>query len=139
MKNCVPAKSAPEEKAFQPYEIEIIREHLWQRITSGNYDVNGYAILFASETGLREGEILSLKWEDITAKAIHVHSQQNDETIDGKKTYYYNPTTKNEKGVGRNGRYIPITDEIRKILDALQKNQQKIRCQIGMGILQRRW
>ena len=83
-------------------------------------------MLFSSETGLREGEIPSLKWSDITDKAIHIHSQQNDEYRDGKKVYYYNPTTKNEKGVSHNGRFIPITNEIRNILDELKAKQDAL-------------
>lgn len=85
-----------------------------------------YAILFSSESGVREGEIPSLKWSDITDRAIHIHSQQNDEIRDGKKVYYYNPTTKNEKGVSHNGRFIPITSAIRKILDELKSKQEAL-------------
>ena len=49
-------------KAYQPNEIELIRTHLWKRVQTLKYDINGYAILFSSETGVREGEIPSLKW-----------------------------------------------------------------------------
>lgn len=55
----------PEDKAFQPKEVEKIRKHLWNRIENYTYDVFGYAILFSSYTGIRLGEIPSLKWDDI--------------------------------------------------------------------------
>ncbi|MBQ8139000.1 MAG: tyrosine-type recombinase/integrase [Lachnospiraceae bacterium] len=84
------------------------------------------AILFSSETGVREGEIPSLKWSDISGNAIHIHSQQNDEYRDGVRVFYYNPSTKNEKGISSNGRYIPITNRIRRILDELREKQVKL-------------
>ena len=125
-KNFTPTSRKPEDKAFQPDEVELIRTHLWERVHKERYDVNGYAILFSSETGVREGEIPSLKWSDITGNAIHIHSQQNDEHRDGKKVFYYNPTTKNEKGISSNGRYIPITNRIRAILDELKEKQNDL-------------
>lgn len=126
VKNCILASNRPEDKAFQPDEIKMIQEHLWERIERMQYDVNGYAILFSSETGVREGEIPSLRWEDVTDTYIHIHSQQNDEIRDGKKYYYYNPSTKNEKGVSRGGRKIPMNDRIRNILVSLRKKQEEL-------------
>ena len=125
-KNFAPTSNKPEDKAFQPREIELIRDYLWKRVNEMRYDVNGYAILFSSETGLREGEIPSLKWSDIEGNAIHIHSQQNDERRDGVKVYYYNPTTKNEKGVSNNGRYIPLTNRISHILAELKAKQKAL-------------
>lgn len=125
-KNCSHTSKRPEDKAFQPDEIQLIQEHLWKRVKRMHYDVNGFAILFSIETGVREGEIPSLKWTDVGENAIHIHSQLNDEKRDGKKVYYYNPSTKNEKGVSRDGRYFPMTDEIRRILTALKEKQKKL-------------
>ena len=125
-KNFKPSSNRPEDKAFQPEEVAQIREYLWERIRKSRYDVNGYAILFASETGVREGEIPSLKWSDVKDNAIHIHSQQNDEKRNGVKVYYYNPTTKNEKGVSHNGRFIPLTNRIRNILEDLKAKQESL-------------
>ena len=77
-KNFTPTNDKPEDKAFQPHEVDMIRKHLWERVHRLRYDVNGYAILFSSETGVREGEIPSLKWSDVKGNSIHIHSQQND-------------------------------------------------------------
>ena len=125
-KNLKPTSNKPENKAFQPSEVAMIRDYLWKRIDNSTYDVYGYAIIFSSYTGIRLGEIPSLKWSDISYSSIHIHSQQNDEKQDDKKVYYYNPTTKNEKGISRNGRFIPLTDNIRRILDSLKNNQHKL-------------
>lgn len=122
-KNCIDNYKNPEDKAFQPFEIELIKKTVRERINNSKYDVNGYAILFSIETGVREGEIPSLKWSDIYNDRIHIHSQQNDEMRDGKKVYYYNPTTKNEKGISQNGRYIPLTNNVRMILTELKNRQ----------------
>lgn len=122
-KNCKARKTNPEQKAFQPHEIELIKKTLWERIAKMKYDVNGYAILFSIETGCREAEIPSLKWSDIYPDRIHIHSQQNDQMENGKKVYYYNPSTKNEKGVSLNGRYIPINQNTRHILTELKREQ----------------
>ncbi len=125
-KNLRQTNYIPKDKAFQPEEIRVIRDYLWKRTKRLRYDVNGYAILFASETGVREGEIPSLKWSDITKNAIHIHSQQNDERRDGTKVFYYNPTTKNEKGESNNGRYIPLTKRIKEILDEIKAKQEAL-------------
>lgn len=122
-KNCTATLNRPGDKAFQPDEIKLIREHLWERVHSRKYDVNGYAILFSSHTGVRQGEIPSLRWDDIGDNKIHIHSQQNDKKVDGKKVYYYEPTTKNEKGVSNDGRYLPLTDEVNRILTELKQKQ----------------
>ena len=58
VKNFTPTNDKPEDKAFQPHEVDMIREHLWERVHKLRYDVNGYAILFSSETGVREGDLL---------------------------------------------------------------------------------
>ena len=67
-----------------------------------------------------------MKWSDVKGNSIHIHSQQNDEKRDGVKVYYYNPTTKNEKGVSNNGRFIPLTNRIREILDELKAKQKAL-------------
>ena len=54
-KNCVDKPHNPEDKAFQPFEIKIIKKALRERVNRLKYDVNGYAVLFAIETGVREG------------------------------------------------------------------------------------
>lgn len=64
---------------MSPDEIESLKAEVRKRMTMkkyGSYYINGYAMLFAIETGVRVGELCALKWEDITANSIHIHSQQ---------------------------------------------------------------
>ncbi len=70
----------------------------------GRYYINGYALLFAIETGVRVAELCSLMWDDVLDNCIHIHNQQlNKKNKDGHKTYYLAPYTKNEKGISSEG------------------------------------
>ena len=129
MKHCRTTQKNPEEKAFQLDELDSLRDYLWNRVHTYKYDVNGYAILFASWTGMREGELASLKWSDISENFVHIHSQQNDEYRydehnNRKKVIYYNPTTKDEKGYSNGGRYFPLFDKVKEILVELKRKQE---------------
>lgn len=142
LRYCETKEVAPDDKAFQPEQLKEICAYLWERIAKTKYDVNAYAILFSEATGVREGEIPSLRWEDVdfALKTVHIHSQQND-TYDGQcyevrnsihvskhnnAWFYYNPTTKNEKGESKNGRFIPMTEKVRIILISLKESQKKL-------------
>ena len=139
-KHCIQASNKPEDKALQPDQVQKLKDYVWNRVGRLPYDVNGYAILFATSSGVRVGEIPSLKWSDVTDNAIHIHSQQNDTydpnstevknspyvTKAGKTYSYYNPTTKNEKGVSDDGRYFPMTKELKEIFDALREKQKSL-------------
>lgn len=96
MKNITVKNIEPEEKAFQPNEIALIRETLRNRIPSVGYNakVNSYAIIFSTYTGLRIGELCSLKWRDIEDNRIHIHSQMINDYVDHKRTYKYEDATK---------------------------------------------
>ena len=118
----------PELKAFQPEEVEQIREVLYERIKNHEYDINAYALLFSSYSGSRIGEIPSLKWNDIKwdNNVIHIHSQQGITYKNGHKEHYYNPTTKNEKGYSRNGRYVPMPAPLKLLFEELKAKQAEL-------------
>lgn len=122
-------RSKPEEKAYQPADIEKIQNHIYERMKRRNpiyqVDMNGYAILLSIETGMRCAELCSLKWEDIKENTIHIHSQLLDQRVNGARIYYYEPTTKDEKGCERGGREFPKTRKISEILDAAKLLQQR--------------
>lgn len=117
-------KPTPQEKAFQPNEVELIRNKCLERIKRYEYDINAYAILFSSYSGVREGEIPSLKWSDIdfNTREIHIHSQQLKKN--GK--LYYEPSTKDEKGISNDGRYFPMYNSIYSLLMELKNKQEKL-------------
>lgn len=141
IKRCKPSRNHPEDKAFQPKDLEKIRTALQKRIDGLRYDVNGYAILFASYTGVREGEIPAIQWSDVdfSKHRIHIHAQQNitedsnavevitslyvTKSKSERTIFYYNSSTKNEKGESKDGRMIPLTCDVETILRELQRKQ----------------
>ncbi len=129
MKSCDTRKAKPEEKILSPAEIDILRNEVRHRMTKdkwGSYYINGYAMLFAIETGVRAGELCALKWEDIHETYIHIHAQQLTQKENGEKVYYYDPHTKNEKGISADGRKFPLTKKIRELLDELKNKQNEL-------------
>jgi len=130
-KSCDTVPASCKDKIFTEEEIEQIKDKIAQRMTWNTYKgyfVSGYAILLAIETGMRVGELCSLKWTDISDKFIHIHTQllsEYDAEIKGDR-YYIVPYTKNEKGVSRDGRYFPITSTIKTILSAIQEVQKSL-------------
>ena len=62
MKSCDTRKARPEEKILSPEEIDSIKDEVRHRISFrkwGSYYINGYAVLFAIETGVRVGKLCS--------------------------------------------------------------------------------
>lgn len=114
---------------MSPDEIESLKAEVRKRMTMkkyGSYYINGYAMLFAIETGVRVGELCALKWEDITANSIHIHSQQLNKSVEGGKEYYLVPYTKNEKGESEDGSDFPLTKKIKELLLELKNKQDAL-------------
>ncbi|MCF0142462.1 MAG: tyrosine-type recombinase/integrase, partial [Parasporobacterium sp.] len=129
LKSCDTKKAKPEEKILSPEEIQILRDEVRHRMTLakyGSYYINGYALLFAIETGVRVGELCALKWEDVKENSIHIHCQQLYRKCEGGKDYYLVPYTKNEKGQSADGREFPLTRKIREILAELKGKQMEL-------------
>ena len=129
LKSCDTTKPKPEEKILAPEEIDRIREEVRRRMQMkkyGRYYVQGFAVLFAIETGVRVGELCALKWEDVHEDRIHIHSQLLRHKDDGRWTYYLETTTKNEKGVSNDGRDFPLTDSLAKLLDEVRALQSEM-------------
>ena len=129
LKSCDTTKPKPEEKILSPEEIRMIQEEVRKRMQTkkhGRYYVQGFAVLFAIETGVRVGELCALKWEDVHEDVIHIHSQLLRHKVDGRWTYYLVSTTKNEKGVSNDGRDFPLTDSLAKLLAEVKSLQEEM-------------
>lgn len=144
LKSCDCKKRKAEDKIFTAEEIEMIQALVHKRMTEKQYHgyfINGYAILFSIETGMRVGEICSLKWNDVYDNYIHIHSQQlksksapNNTGIPKPKgtlapktsKYYYADWTKDEKGISSGGRKFPLTTKIRNLLSELRSVQKEL-------------
>ncbi|SEK18470.1 Site-specific recombinase XerD [Pseudobutyrivibrio ruminis] len=128
--NCVTRES--EDNIFSNKQIEDIRAFLKERNVTTKfkgYDINGYAITLSTFIGTRVGEICSLKWSDIKEYFIWIHSQMVEgERIAGQgMTWEYCPYTKNErKKSSKKGRYYPLTDDTRALLQEIKAKQVEL-------------
>lgn len=128
-KSCVVTSASSEDKIFSESEIELIKTTIRKKMNYKNYEgyfINGYAMLFAIQTGVRCAELCSLKWTDIKESYIHIHSQQLKKKGEHQSIYYYAPYTKNEKGISKNGRQFPLTNAIKDLLQELKNLQEQL-------------
>lgn len=101
----------PEDNIFTESEISMIIDFV-----SKNPTLNGYGVLIAIYTGMRAGEIVSLKHEDIFKDYIYVHRTQVRYMDNGKNVYVIKDHTKTDAGT----RKVAITDKLRSILVKLR-------------------
>ena len=131
-KSCDIKPAKAENKILTEEEIQKVVDAVRTRMKYKQYKgyfINGYAILLAIETGMRAGELCSLKWEDIKTDHIHIHSQQLHRLRKDKKCtkeYYYADWTKDEKGIPNGGRIFPLTNNIKAILQELKSLQDSL-------------
>ena len=101
----------PEDNIFTESEIQKIIDFIKVKPS-----LNGYGVLIAIYTGMRAGEIVSLKHEDIFKDYIYVHRTQIRYMKDGKNVYEIKDHTKTDAGT----RKVAITDKLRSILVKLR-------------------
>lgn len=85
--------------------------------TCSSNNINDIAILFAVYTGMRVGEIVSLKWQDIGERFIYIQRTQvrfKDE--DGRPKYEVRDFPKTEAGI----RDVVVTPELRKLIKRMR-------------------
>ena len=126
LKSCDCSEPDSEEKILTQEEIQALIDETRQRAEKGFY-IYYYALRFSALTGVRIGELCSLKWSDIDfeAKEIHIHTQQLSVVKDGHYQYYEVGYTKNERGVSKGGRIFPLTDDISALLTELREVLEK--------------
>lgn len=102
-----------EEQVFREDETDMLIKHLLSNPTRGNLGV-----LVAVYTGMRVGEVVALKWEDIQEDYIYVRRTQvryKDE--DGKEVYDIRDFPKTEAGV----RKVVMVDGVKKVFQKLRR------------------
>lgn len=104
-------KKTDEESVFTDLEMRKLVKCLREKP-----DIANLAILMAAYTGMRAGEVVALKWEDVNDKYIYVHRTQIRYREDGKEIYEIRDFPKTEAGV----RKIVIVDNLRPILKSLR-------------------
>lgn len=106
-------KKADENVIFTQKEVDAIVSKV-----SNCKNLNDMAILFAIYTGMRVGEIVALKWEDISEKYIHINRTQiRYKNEKGKVIHEIRDMPKTEAGI----RDVVIVDSLRPIIKALRK------------------
>ena len=125
--NCDNSVKTSDEKIFTASEIEAMKKQIRMEMSAKDYDPYGYAMLFSIETGVRVGDLPSLRWSDITEKGIHIHKQQRANKTKGlRRTFEELPYTKNERKHPKGGRLFPLTDVIVALLDEIRKKQDEL-------------
>lgn len=79
-------------------------------------NIANLAVLVAAYTGMRAGEVVALKWEDIAEKYIYVHRTQIRYRQDGKDVYEVRDFPKTEAGI----RKIVIVENLKPVLKRLR-------------------
>lgn len=98
---------------FKQREIDVIMGYI-----SESKSLNDIAILFAIYTGMRVGEIVALKWEDIGSDFIYVsRTQIRYDDDNGKRVHEIRDFPKTEAGI----REVPIVPELKKIIRRLRE------------------
>lgn len=131
LKSCDTTRPGVEEETYSEEEIEKMLEELKRRRGLARYQHcfgQEYAVRFAILTGVRLGELVAMKWEDIDLKGgvIHIHAQQvsrHDE--EGHIVYERVLYTKNERGISNDGRYFPITKGIAELLEEIRTKYEE--------------
>ena len=114
MQKCDLAQKSDEEKKFSAEELALIRNDCYETPS----DPYALMTLLASYSGLRIGELASLHKSDVQEHFLHVHTQQlKDKDEDGHQYFFEVPYTKDERMHPHDGRSVPITEDVQKVLN----------------------
>lgn len=112
---------------FSEKEVALIEKYALERYGTGKYKYdNGWFIILLLYTGLRVGELLALKWEnvDFNRKSLRVSGnlkQVKNRDANSNKSYkVIEQTPKTKSG----NRIVPLADKAIEALDYLGKNRK---------------
>lgn len=101
-----------EQCVFSDLEMAKILEYLNKNSSIGNLGV-----ILAAYTGMRVGEVVALKWEDVKEDYIYVHRMQiRYHGEDGKEIYEIRDSPKTDAGI----RKVVIVDRLKPVLKRLK-------------------
>lgn len=104
---------------FTDAEVEAICREALRKYSTGRYKYkHGYAFIVLLNTGMRVGELLALKWDNVDFVNSYIHvtetrGQVKDRTKSEQKYTTVDRSTKTESG----DRYIPINKQTQEALD----------------------
>lgn len=103
-------------------EIDHIQNEIYELALTTS-DIRAYAIMLSVVTGLRAGEVVALRWNDVKDGWIYVHRRQVLACDEGseQKRYVEYSYDQGEHCDSHRDRAIPITPSVRFILDEIWK------------------
>lgn len=123
-KNCKKSDKTKEDMTVSKDELAEIFKMIDNKLQKTPWNMSLYAVLLASFTGMRVGELSALAWRDIHIEEgyIFVHQAEVREVVEGKPcVFYISDTTKDGKE-----REIPMTDEMRSLFLYIRKLQKEM-------------
>ena len=116
-RKCDTTRKPAEQKEFSDVEIGLLMNAAEKDLSNPR----ALLMMLARETGMRAGELVALQNCDVSSDMIHIHRQLlNQKTSDisaSLNSYHEVPYTKDERQHPHGGRYYPIDDHIRRILE----------------------
>lgn len=107
-----------DDNIFMPDELYELINLCFDRLNGGKKALNALAVLMAAYTGMRVGEIVALKWEDIRDDYIYVHRTQVEiRDSRGHRAHEVRDFPKTEAGI----RKIVIIPKVERVLKELRK------------------
>lgn len=116
---CEKQSYKPGERIVSRKEMRLIQSKIDEKHEKKPNYIVSYAVRLASLTGMRVGEISALRWDHVDFEEGVILIDQA-ETFNQKTKEYSITTTKNDQV-----RYIPITNEIKKLLDEVRSVEEK--------------
>lgn len=119
-KHCIEKEKPIEEQFFSDSELTMIQKGLNELYGDKPTFIPRYGVEMSILTGMRVGEIASLKWEDVHENYILIHTSIKHNRL------------KNEFSVGatktKKSRQFPMCDEIADLLKRIRNVQEKYDC-----------
>lgn len=120
------AHRKPEDVLYKESDLEAIFKDMWARIDR-YYAPFAYAVLLHYELGCRPDELICIKWSDINfIEGFISIERQQVEKREPKQSFEVKDYTKNEKGVSKGGRLIPLSTKAVEVLEKLKAKKEEL-------------
>lgn len=112
---------------FTEKELALIFDDMQDRLER-YYCPFAFMVLLHVELGCRPDELICLKWSDLDCiegkEVVWISRQQLEKR--NPQSFYIVEYTKNEKGVSKGGRIVPLSTKAKEILEKLQTQKKKL-------------
>ena len=114
LKSCRPDDLDADEEQFSEEEVKMLVEDGFAH----SNNPRALMEISSSDSGMRRAELCALEWDDVDfdTMMIHVHREQIDEKNGNTAFLSTTHYTKDQRIRPRNGRYIPILDNMKEAL-----------------------